>query len=709
VSDPVTVFMLVVAGLLVVGTVGELVFRRTGVPSVVWLVALGILVRVAGIVPPAVITGLAPFFAALALVIVLFDAGTNLTGKPDEGNSASDPSRGLDPATHKRAQILAFAGFAAITTLVALFSQALHGLDILPTWSWAHAFMLGSLVGCGASEVFLPSLPGLGASDEALAVLRRESAITRALAVTGTVVCLDLLSPRIAVGGAGLAMVASFGFALAFGTAAGVLWVIALQRLSADHARNYGFTLAVMVVLYVLSESAGGAGPLSVLIFGAVLGNAGALLRVLRRGNTSTDADPGEAVRAALGGHARTIEFVRILVFAMVGLTLAPPWGPLVMGVALAFLILVSRLAVARFALHGLEQRARNIIGTSAPRGMATVALVTLPLAHAVPGAREMVALVFSAVTTSVLLFTIGSWELRRHGGAPRPIAARPPNTSFAASIAADVAASHPAMVLPAEARPLAARPAPTPAPTPAPSGAPTPTPIAAATPAPSSEAVVQALADAVALGDDPRAPTLPQSRDVLAVLPRPDLPPAPPQPAERPLFASPLIAPLAPPLAALPLAPAPIAPAYHLGPATPLPTRDPASTHATPDPPSAHAATLAPGTVPGTAIRPSTPAPHRRAPESFMHTLPQIAPPRPHDDDPLADAMARALAKRPDEVTQVRRRPTGDFEVPPPTFTPFPGSSEEDALSLLAKLGMHDDDDGDANTPPGERKDDSA
>jgi hypothetical protein len=91
------------------------------------------------------------------------------------------------------------------------------------------------------------------------------------------------------------------------------------------------------------------------------------------------------------------------------------------------------------------------------------------------------------------------------------------------------------------------------------------------------------------------------------------------------------------------------------------------------------------------------------------MHTLPQIAPPRPHDDDPLADAMARALAKRPDEVTQVRRRPTGDFEVPPPTFTAFPGSSEEDALSLLAKLGMHDDDDGDANTPPGERKDDSA
>ena len=92
------------------------------------------------------------------------------------------------------------------------------------------------------------------------------------LTVTGTVVCLDLLSPRVADGGAGLAMVAGFGFALAFGSVAGMLWVVALQRLAGEgagadqrEARNYGFTLAVMVVLYVLSEAAGGSGPLSVL------------------------------------------------------------------------------------------------------------------------------------------------------------------------------------------------------------------------------------------------------------------------------------------------------------------------------------------------------------------------------------------------------------------------------------------------------------
>ena len=223
-SDPVTVFMLVVAGLLVVGTVGEQVFVRTGVPAVIWLIVLGVLVRVAGIVPAPVITGLAPFFAALALVIILFDAGTNLTGQTGEG--------GLAPETRRRAQLLAFIGFAVTVVLVALFSLAVAALGILPRWGWPHAFMLGSLVACGASEVALPSLLARRGFDEVTALLRRESAITRALAVTGTVVCLDLLSPRVASGGAGLAMVAGFGFALAFGSVAGMAWVVALHKLA---------------------------------------------------------------------------------------------------------------------------------------------------------------------------------------------------------------------------------------------------------------------------------------------------------------------------------------------------------------------------------------------------------------------------------------------------------------------------------------------
>jgi hypothetical protein len=77
--------------------------------------------------------------------------------------------------------------------------------------------------------------------------------------------------------------------------------------------------------------------------------------------------------------------------------------------------------------------------------------------------------------------------------------------------------------------------------------------------------------------------------------------------------------------------------------------------------------------------------------PEGYLPTLPNIEGSHPTAEDPLVGAMARALAKSPAEVTTARRRPTGDYLVPP-TFMPLPDTSGEDALSLLAGLGVHDD-----------------
>jgi len=83
----------------------------------------------------------------------------------------------------------------------------------------------------------------------------------------------------------------------------------------------------------------------------------------------------------------------------------------------------------------------------------------------------------------------------------------------------------------------------------------------------------------------------------------------------------------------------------------------------------------------------------HLPEPEGYLPTLLQIEGSQAEPEDPLAGALAGALAKRPVDVTQARLRPTGDRVVPPPTFTVFPGNSEADALSLLAGLGMRDDD----------------
>lgn len=624
-SDPVTMFMLVVAGLLVVGSVGEQVFARTGVPGVIWLILLGILGRVTGVVPEQVATGLAPFFAALALVLILFDAGRHLTfGAGDET---------LTPTVRRRALLLALLGFIGTTLMVALLSMGLYGLNVLPFWSWPHAFMLGSLMSAGAGEVFMPSLQDdVDAAGQAL--LRREAAITKALAVAGTVLCLDALSPQVAVNGAALAMVSGVGFALMFGIGVGVGWIIALQRL-ADNPRSYLYTLAAMIAAYVMSEGAGGSGPLSVLVFGVILGNADRLLGLLRRRGEADPADTS-TIKAMLEDHEGTIQFVRTLVFTMVGLLLVPPAGPLVFGAILGVLLLVVRLLVVRVVLSGSDHAERSSIGNCAPRGMATVALATLPLAHHVQGSQSMLTLVFSAVTMSVVVFTIGRRHLRTSGSArvmeaPAAVIAKAPvmRVQGPAVIAVDVRA--PTMREQVEDEIEVGMPTLAPIPGPA---------VTGRTVIPNEPALDVTPLPAVALPPIAFQPVTPMPVSVEAA----------PQTGRT------VIAEATPPAGRTVVAEAkPVAEAPPSG------TSKTVVATATPRAPLVGMQEQPGGVM--AALDREFAVDTKKAPEVYMPTLPTIDAAKAHGENPLDSAMLRALAKRPEDVNPRGGRTPGENE----------------------------------------------
>ncbi|MDH5739835.1 MAG: hypothetical protein OEY77_05870, partial [Nitrospira sp.] len=62
--------------IILVGLAGELVFKRTGIPSVLLLMGFGILLGpVFHVAEPTAVMKLAPYFGTLALLIILFDGG----------------------------------------------------------------------------------------------------------------------------------------------------------------------------------------------------------------------------------------------------------------------------------------------------------------------------------------------------------------------------------------------------------------------------------------------------------------------------------------------------------------------------------------------------------------------------------------------------------------------------------------------------------
>lgn len=75
--------LLLAAGVVIfAGVAGEAFFRKTGIPDVAFLMVLGIVLGpILGIVPIGMVLEIVPYFAAVALIIIMFDGGLGLDMK----------------------------------------------------------------------------------------------------------------------------------------------------------------------------------------------------------------------------------------------------------------------------------------------------------------------------------------------------------------------------------------------------------------------------------------------------------------------------------------------------------------------------------------------------------------------------------------------------------------------------------------------------
>ena len=76
--DPTGRYLIMIAALFLLGAVGEIVFARTQIPDVVWLILAGVVLNATGLVNPSNLDPILPLFSALTLIIVLFDGGRQI-------------------------------------------------------------------------------------------------------------------------------------------------------------------------------------------------------------------------------------------------------------------------------------------------------------------------------------------------------------------------------------------------------------------------------------------------------------------------------------------------------------------------------------------------------------------------------------------------------------------------------------------------------
>jgi len=424
--DPVALFLLSIAGIFLIGAIGEIIFQRTNIPDVIWLIFAGILLGpVFGLLTKDRLNAIAPYFAALTLVVVLFEGGSAL--------KLSELSRAAP-----RSSLLAISTFFTAAVAMASFSMLAAWLGALPEeWSWSHGWLLGAILGGSSSIIIMPAMAQARLPAELANLVNLESALTDAFCVVGTSAIIDvMLRGDTGSSGPAMTLLRSFGIGLAIGGVAGLIWILFLKVLhSNEHA--YPVTLSALLILYVVIDKAGGSAALGILTVAVILGNAPSLSRTI---GLAHQVELDTSVR---GFHRQMAFIIKSFFFVFIGAMLAPPWSLILIGMVFGLVLFAARIPAVYLSLlgSGLAPDEKKIGAVAMPRGMAAGVLATLPVSAGVPGTEGLPVVVFACVLTTILVFAVGFPMIRGQmqlkaaepqgqiplpAGAPRPFGETP-------------------------------------------------------------------------------------------------------------------------------------------------------------------------------------------------------------------------------------------------------------------------------------------
>ncbi len=378
------VVLLAVGVIIFLGVGGELFFRRTGVPDVAFLMILGVIIGpILGIVDTETALKIAPYFAALALIIIMFDGGLNLE------------IRNIVRTAHF-AVLLAMLGFAVSVGIVSII--AVYALG----WEWPNSLLLGAMVGGSSSIIVFGLVRRLAISDETKSMLSLESAITDIISTIGAFLLFDLVvSGNFDPDLIGITVGKAVGVGLILGFGVGIPWMYVSSKLSnAKHA--YMLTLGILFVLFFLAKTFGESGALTALIFGLMIGNKQFLSRILKFKLPEVSTDNSF--------HEQLTFLVRSFFFVFIGLLAS--FGRLeflIFGIVIAVIIYFGRVVVTKVSLtKRFSNFDKKVTSVMIPRGLAAAVLATLPLTLGLPDAEVYPQLVFVIIMSSVIITTIG-------------------------------------------------------------------------------------------------------------------------------------------------------------------------------------------------------------------------------------------------------------------------------------------------------------
>jgi len=384
--DPAVIAFLVAAVIIILGFLGEEFFKRTSIPDSILLLLFGVLLGpIFHLFAQEELLAITPYFAALALIIILFDGGLNMNIHEAVKNSP-------------RALVLAISGWILNVLVTTALCKVLLG------WRLLDGLLLGSIVGGGSSIIVIALIRKVKTTKEVETVLSLESILTDVLCTVGAFTAINiLLSGELSLGAALGSVGIAFGVGILVGLGFGVAWLVILEKLKGK-PNAYMLTLAVLFLTFVVTTNLGGNGALSALFLGLMIGNSRPIAKLLKfRTTVSID----DSVRDF---HCQISFLIRSFFFVFTGLLFSlTSFTSVFFGLFISFAFLGIRFIVVKMATVKSElHEAETLMTIMFPRGLAAAVLASLPLTMLGPGYQVFPEIAFIVIFTTIIVCTIG-------------------------------------------------------------------------------------------------------------------------------------------------------------------------------------------------------------------------------------------------------------------------------------------------------------
>ncbi|MHA2113610.1 MAG: cation:proton antiporter domain-containing protein [Candidatus Hodarchaeales archaeon] len=332
--------LLLVSSTLLLSYISNLMYNKTNIPDIVWLLGFGIILGpVLGYFDNSLFISLSPLMSTVALSIILFDAGIHL--------DITVLIKAISKAT-----------VLSLSTILSVILAVGYALNyIMPSsFTLLEAMLLGAMIGGTSTIAVISVFDGLQKIipdiESTRLILTMESVISDPVCIIASITIIKMIMmPGVTIFDSIKEIISTFTLSSVFGLAIGQIWAEVLDKLQ-GRSLNYIMTLSILFPTYILAEHiiGEGGGPMAALTFGLMLTNYRNIAR--RVGVVRNPKIDKERLREF---HEEITYFIKAFFFVYIGLIVTISRDSLTIGLGVLTLILFIRYIVVVVVGKGLS------------------------------------------------------------------------------------------------------------------------------------------------------------------------------------------------------------------------------------------------------------------------------------------------------------------------------------------------------------------